>query len=140
MKKKTVVVIALLCVVFASLIFTACQNGEDTPPSGEVVPPSGEVVPPSGEVVPPSGEVVPPSGEVVPPSGEVASTVFCTNSKGSITGLTEYGKTLDSITIPSSIGKENITNIADNAFANCYNLVSVEIPSTVVSIGAFAFA
>ncbi|MCI8421636.1 MAG: hypothetical protein HFE34_05035, partial [Clostridia bacterium] len=56
MKKKTVVVIALLCVVFASLIFTACQNGEDTPPSGEVVPPSGEVVPPSGEVVPPSGE------------------------------------------------------------------------------------
>ncbi len=168
MKKKTVVVIALLCVVFASLIFTACQNGEDTPPSGEVVPPSGEVVPPSGEVVPPSGEVVPPSGEVVPPSGEVvppsgevvppsgevvppsgevvppsgevASTVFCTNSKGSITGLTEYGKTLDSITIPSSIGKENITNIADNAFANCYNLVSVEIPSTVVSIGAFAFS
>ena len=52
-----------------------------------------------------------------------------------LTGLTEYGKTLSRIVVP-----DGVTSIGEMAFANCENLISVEIPSSVISIGSSAFS
>lgn len=61
-------------------------------------------------------------------------------SKGSITSLTDYGKTLTEITIPEKIDKTTITSIGNKAFSNCGSLKSVVIPDSVISIGEYAFS
>ncbi|MBQ2715106.1 MAG: leucine-rich repeat protein, partial [Clostridia bacterium] len=61
-------------------------------------------------------------------------------SDGVITGLTEYGKTLTEIEIPSSIGDQEIIGIGPNAFNNHTSLERIEIPDSVESIGYCAFA
>ena len=60
-------------------------------------------------------------------------------SSGEITGLTDYGKTLSKITIPSKISGENVTSIRKSAFTYCENLNSIEIGDEVTSIGEKAF-
>ena len=56
-----------------------------------------------------------------------------------ITGLTEYGKTLTEIEIPESIDGVEINAIGDSAFANCLLFTSVTIGDRVTSIGYGAF-
>ena len=51
-----------------------------------------------------------------------------------ITGLTDYGKNLSTIEIPSSV-----TSIGSHAFEYCRSLTSIVIPSNVTSIGYGAF-
>ncbi|MCR5417573.1 MAG: leucine-rich repeat domain-containing protein [Lachnospiraceae bacterium] len=59
----------------------------------------------------------------------------------------EYVKTDDSkvktATVPETVetadGKATVTSIASNAFANCKNLTSVNMPKTIEQIGAGAF-
>ena len=58
----------------------------------------------------------------------------------SVTGLTEYGKTLQSIQIPSIYRGKAVTNIGDTAFNNATNITSVIIPDSVTSIGLGAFS
>jgi hypothetical protein len=61
-------------------------------------------------------------------------------SNGVITGLSEYGETLDSITIPATCDGEAITGIGSGAFAYNTSLTSITIGANVTSIGAMAFA
>lgn len=56
-----------------------------------------------------------------------------------ITGLTELGKTQTQLVVPETIGDYTITKVADLAFANNENLVSVKFPNTVTNIGKFMF-
>lgn len=58
---------------------------------------------------------------------------------GVITGVTNAGKTLTEIVIPSVIDGVTITEIADYAIEYCLNLTSVVIPDTVTKIGIKAF-
>lgn len=58
----------------------------------------------------------------------------------SVTGLTEYGKTLQSIQIPSIYRGRAVTNIGGTAFKNATNITSVIIPDSVTSIGLGAFS
>jgi hypothetical protein len=55
-----------------------------------------------------------------------------------ITGLTDYGKTLVNIVIPEKIGNVTITVIGNSAFKDAA-IVSVVIPATVAEIGDSAF-
>lgn len=48
--------------------------------------------------------------------------------------------TAGGITVPRTLGTNTITAIGERAFFNCSKLTSIEIPETVVSIGAFSFA
>ena len=64
--------------------------------------------------------------------------IFLTN-KGEIVGITNYGKTLNEIVVPSQIGQEKITGIGSNAFNGCNILAKIEIPSCVVNIRENAF-
>lgn len=57
-----------------------------------------------------------------------------------ITGLTNYGKGLSNIVIPSSYKGQDVTDIGDNAFAGGSSVASVVIPPTIVVIGANAFS
>ena len=56
-----------------------------------------------------------------------------------ITGLTETGKKLSVIDIPSEIGGVVITSIGSSAFEDCSGLTSVIIHDSVTSIGDWAF-
>lgn len=79
--------------------------------------------------------------------------------KGNIlTGLTDYGKTLETIVIPTGVTKigkaafescggltsvtipDGVTSIGDRAFDGCSGLTSVTIPDDVTSIGFYAFS
>ena len=62
-----------------------------------------------------------------------------TVSGNSITGLTNAGKALPAIEIPSAIDGIAITSIGNAAFYNCTGLTSVTIPDGVTSIGNNAF-
>ena len=61
-------------------------------------------------------------------------------SSAVITGLTERGRQLSSVSIPSSIDGYTISSIGASAFQDCDNLAYVSIPNTVISIGDYAFA
>lgn len=57
-----------------------------------------------------------------------------------IVGLTDKGKGLDVINIPSKIGKDDVTNILSQAFKDNTKITSVTIPSSVRNIGDNAFS
>ena len=56
-----------------------------------------------------------------------------------ITGLTEYGKTLNQLAIPNKIKENKVTKIGENAFEYCNNVQNVEIPSSIQLIDTGAF-
>lgn len=64
---------------------------------------------------------------------------FITDGNGTITGLTEKGKTKTTLTIPKDIDGETIKGIGDGAFENCTSLTDVSITSGVNIIGKQAF-
>ncbi len=66
-------------------------------------------------------------------------TAIYTLSANSITGLTDYGKTLSVLNIPAKIDGNSVTSIAYNAFSGCAGLTSVTIGNGVTSIGWRAF-
>ncbi len=66
------------------------------------------------------------------------SAIF-TISNNSITGLTEYGKSLKEIEIQPTIDGVNIASIGNSAFCDCDSLTSIQIPNSVTSIDNFAF-
>ena len=60
-------------------------------------------------------------------------------SNNTITGLTDDGKALTRIYIPSTVNGVEITSIGDYAFMNCGNLLSVTIENKITHIGCNAF-
>lgn len=59
---------------------------------------------------------------------------------GAITGLTNFGKTLSEIEIPTYMGSQKVTSIAEYAFENCTNIKSLIVPNNVTSIGFSALS
>ena len=57
-----------------------------------------------------------------------------------ITGLTPYGKGLDTIVIPPKIGSITVTTIGANAFADSDIITSIKLPETVTEIKSGAFS
>lgn len=60
-------------------------------------------------------------------------------SSNTILGLTEYGKTLRLVNIPTSIDGTKITAIANNAFKDCENIINIIIPTNILEIGNNVF-
>ncbi|MDE7079358.1 MAG: leucine-rich repeat domain-containing protein [Clostridia bacterium] len=67
------------------------------------------------------------------------SKVFKINDDGTITSLTRFGKTLESIVIPEEIDGKKVTGIGEKVFGDLSKLKNIEIPSGVTSIGFCAF-
>ena len=71
------------------------------------------------------------------------TTVFTITEQGStaleITGLTEYGKTLSEIIVPTTINGKEVISIKERAFFDCDNLVSVDLSVKNIEDYAFAF-
>ena len=61
-------------------------------------------------------------------------------SNGTITGLTDYGKTCSKFVIPEKLYDITVTSIGGSAFKNCKNLTNVTIGNSVTSIGNYAFS
>ena len=57
-----------------------------------------------------------------------------------ITGLKPYGKSLEHIVIPPTIGSRIITAIGDDAFKNNNVMTSIFLPETIITIGTGAFS
>ncbi len=62
------------------------------------------------------------------------------HDENTLTGLTEYGKTLSLIAIPTVLDGKQITGIGNRAFENNQTMTSVVIPDTVTDIGTGAFS
>ena len=56
-----------------------------------------------------------------------------------ITGLTEKGRALSSISIPEVIDGYTVATIGENAFLNCNSIASIALPETVTTIEQSAF-
>ena len=67
-------------------------------------------------------------------------TAIYSVSENTIAGLTDYGKSLTVLNIPSVIDGKSVTSIGNNAFYNCTGLTSVTIPDSVTSVGSDAFS
>lgn len=68
----------------------------------------------------------------------MSDSIFLTRG-GIISGLTDYGKTLNDIVIPDEIDGYAIEYISASVFADCVNLTSVAIPDSVIRISSEAF-
>lgn len=81
------------------------------------------------------------AGTIVTPAGIIPEifTFSETSTAATVTGLTDYGKTLSEIVIPNEYNEKPVTSIGDNAFQNGKRLTGVTIPSSVTSIGNYAF-
>ena len=66
-------------------------------------------------------------------------TAIYSVSENTITGLTDYGKSLTVLNIPSVIDRKPVTSIGGSAFSGCKGLTSVTIPDSVTSLGGNAF-
>ena len=66
-------------------------------------------------------------------------TAIYSVSENTITGLTDYGKSLTVLNIPNVIDGKSVTSIDDYAFSGCKGLTSVTIGNSVTSIGRYAF-
>lgn len=62
------------------------------------------------------------------------------NSVATIIGLTERGKQLSSIFVPSTIDGVSVTSIGEGAFQGCTNIVKIAFAESVGSLGANAFS
>ncbi len=62
------------------------------------------------------------------------------NSSLAIIGLTEKGKQLSNIIVPSSIDGISVLSIAERAFSDCLNIVHVTIADSIINIGANVFS
>ena len=67
-------------------------------------------------------------------------TAIYSVSENTITGLTDYGKSLTVLNIPSVIDGKLVTSIGDSAFRGCTEFTSITIPDSVTSIGVYAFS
>jgi len=59
-------------------------------------------------------------------------------SGATITGLTDFGRTFNSLVLPSSVNGTTITTIGNNAFINS-TFTCVTLPTSITSIGTSAF-
>lgn len=82
------------------------------------------------------------AGTIVTPAAIIPEifTFSETSTAATVTGLTDYGKTLSEIVIPNEYNEKPVTSIGDNAFQNGKRLTGVTIPSSVTSIGSYAFS
>ena len=64
--------------------------------------------------------------------------LFTISDDGTITSYTGEGVT--NVIIPEEIGGVKVTGIGEHAFIDSYDLTTIEIPDSVTSIGAGAFA
>ncbi len=119
MKKKLIsILITLFVVCLSAFLFTACEDSPpDTPPSEEQ-----------------GGSGISAEWEGQTTTGSVFKV-----EDGMITGVTDEGKKLTKIIIPSEINGNTITTIGDETFANCCALTSITIPSTINIVGAGIF-
>ena len=62
------------------------------------------------------------------------------NPTATITGLTERGKQLSNIFVPSSIDGVSVTSIGEGAFQGCTNIVKIAFAESVGKLGANAFS
>ena len=61
-------------------------------------------------------------------------------TKDEIMTIAGYVGTSTNVVIPETINGYSVTTIADFAFSNCKNLISIEIPGSVMDIGEYAFS
>jgi len=64
---------------------------------------------------------------------------YIPNTDESTVTIINYNGDEGAVTIPSQLGGKTVTGIGNNAFSNCTSLTSVNIPSSVTSIGDYAF-
>ena len=111
MKKKVLVLLLILTMLCAVFALVACDGG--------------------------SGN----NGDNYNEDGSVNySNAFKIDKNGTIKSLTKFGKTLEDVVIPEEIDGKKVTAIGEKAFWKCSTIKSVEIASSVTSLGEYAFA
>jgi len=72
--------------------------------------------------------------------GDTSQNVRSAAGRETITGLTKFGKTLNTIVIPEKVGSVTITTIGESAFADNKSIQSISLPETIITIQANAFS
>ena len=130
MKNKITIIIVMLSILCLATVLVACDGKGDTTPSGNTG---------SGD----NGTIIIDEDNQLPKfdgDDDIDYSKAVIIEGTTLTGLTEYGKTLSRIVIPDGVTSIGKGAFGKNVFYETANLISVEIPNSVTSIGAYAFS
>ena len=143
MKQNILRILTILLVFLMLLSAAACSGGGSAAKTGSTdsTTPARQTEAPARETEAPARETEAPARETEAPAQSSEGLKIALNGDCVSYNVRRIGNCTDAnVVIPASYNGMPVTKISNSAFSYCDSLISVTIPDSVTTIGAYAFS